>query len=215
MPLIADDGKRRIERLAVSPYNANAYLVICAETRESVLIDAPGRADLLLARLEGTRPKSLLITHEHFDHTGALPALRSKLGVPVAAHAADADGLPVKPDILLGHEDRVTVGNLELNVIHTPGHTPGSLCFHLPPQLHLFAGDTLFPGGPGRTGCPADFRAVVASIRDRLLSLPDETAVHPGHGDPTTIGACRAEFEDFASRAHPPELHGEVRWRES
>jgi len=215
MPLLTDDGKLRIESLAVSPYDANAYIVVCAETRESVLIDAPGRADLLLAKLEGTQPKVLLITHGHFDHTGALQALRAKLGVPVAAHAADAGGLPVSPDILLGHEDEVTVGHLELTVIHTPGHTPGGLCFHLARHLRLFAGDTLFPGGPGRTGSPADFQAIVTSIRDRLLPLPDETAVYPGHGEFTSIGACRAEFTEFSARPHPPELCGGVLWRDS
>lgn len=202
-----------VRRLTLPPYDANAYIVQCLTSGKSGLIDAPGRADLLAAALAATRPHVFLLTHGHADHTGALRALRSKLGVPIAVHAGDADSLPVPYEILLDDGDTVRIGRLALIVIHTPGHTPGSLCFRI--DNVLFSGDTLFPGGPGRTDTPGDFHRILKSIQKRLLPLPDATEVFPGHGPPTTIGVSRDEIAEFFGRRHPPNLCGDVIWRQS
>jgi len=105
------------------------------------------------------------------------------------------------------------VGKVKIKVIYTPGHTPGSVCFLI--QDHLFAGDTLFPGGPGRTDSPEDFQLILKSINEKLFGLPDETQVYPGHGEFTTIGKEKTEYSVFLSRKHEPGLCGDVSWLKS
>jgi len=212
--MIITRNNRFIVRKKTFPsYDVNAYIIECRGSGESTLIDAPERSDLLAAALERTSPRVLLLTHGHPDHTGALRALRIKLGVPLAAHAGDADILPAPIDIRLEDGDEIRVGGVTMSVIHTPGHTPGGLCFRL--ENILFSGDTLFPGGPGRTATPEDFRVIFKSIRDKLMPLPDSTQVHPGHGPPTTIGKVRREIAVFTGRPHPPGLCGNILWERS
>jgi hydroxyacylglutathione hydrolase len=146
MVVVAKDDAIRIERLELGPFGTNAYVLVCRATGDSVLVDTPAEADKIIERLKGTNPRYILITHNHMDHLGAFSELRSKLGVPVAAHALDAKRLPSPPDISLNDGDTVSFGNVELRVLHTPGHTPGSLCF-LTGQ-YLISGDTIFPGVP-------------------------------------------------------------------
>ncbi len=104
------------------------------------------------------------------------------------------------------------VGGLTIQAIHTPGHTPGSTCFLV--SRHLISGDTLFPGGPGRTDNPADLQEIIRSITERLYVLPDETLVLPGHGDDTTIARSKEEYTAFSSRPHSAELSGDVLWQD-
>ena len=149
----------QIERYELGPFGTNSYILTCLKTGDSVVVDAPGDAPKILAQLQDTNPKYILMTHNHMDHTGALAELKSALNVPVAAHAADADRLPLTPDMMLADGDGVTFGNIHFAAMHTPGHTPGSLCFYT--EGYLISGDTLFPDGPGKTGSPADFRQIV------------------------------------------------------
>lgn len=207
---IARTEGMRIDRLVLGPYETNAYIVICGKTGESLLVDAPAETDKILRALEGTRPVSILMTHGHQDHTGALVELKRVLMIPLGCHSGDASELPVPPDILLQDGDLVTVGALELRVIHTPGHTPGSVCFFT--AGHLLAGDTLFPGGPGHTRSPQDFRVIMSSLSARIFCLPEETLVHPGHGAGTTIGMEKGPFEAFRSRLGNRDLCGDVVW---
>jgi glyoxylase-like metal-dependent hydrolase (beta-lactamase superfamily II) len=144
------------------------------------------------------------------DHTGALAQLKSALNVPLAAHAADGGRMPVAPDTLLVDGEAITFGNLRLDVLHTPGHTPGSLCFYT--EGYLISGDTLFPDGPGKTGSPADFKQIVESLKSKIFVLPDDTQVFPGHGDHTVLGREKQAFETFAARPHDPNLCGDVLW---
>ncbi len=213
MVLVAKDDNIEIERLELGPFGTNAYVLVCRATGDSVLVDTPAEANTIMERLKGTNPRYILITHNHMDHLGAFSELKAKLGVPVAAHPLDARNLPSPPEILLNDGDRVSFGNVGLEVLHTPGHTPGSLCF-LTGQ-YLISGDTIFPGGPGKTRSPADLRQIIESITKKILVLPDDTQVYPGHGDPTALKKEKDEFAAFSSRAHAPGLCGDVLWLSS
>jgi hydroxyacylglutathione hydrolase len=213
MAIVHSDSVIRIEKLELPPFGTNAYIVVCLATGDSVLVDAPGEAETVLGRLAGTHPRRILMTHAHVDHVGALRELKARLGVPVAAHPADGGGYPVPPDIPLSDGDEVYFGNLRLEVLHTPGHTPGSLAFLI--GKDLISGDTLFPGGPGRTGTPQALKQIIESITSKLFVLPDDTRVHPGHGDATLLKREKEEFATFSSRPHDPDLCGDVLWLSS
>ncbi|MFC2069228.1 MBL fold metallo-hydrolase [Chloroflexota bacterium] len=209
MAVVVKDDKIQIQRLELGPWRTNAYIVTCLRTKDVVLIDAPAEADKILEKL-GTIPQYILLTHNHMDHIGALTELQSRLNIPLAAHVADAICLSPSPEILLNDGDIVSLGEVKLDVLHTPGHTPGSLCFYT--GRYLISGDTIFPGGPGKTGTIADFRQIVESIANRIFSLPDDTQAFPGHGDSTILKKERGEFEAFSARPHDPSLCGDVLW---
>ena len=210
---VVKDNNVRITKLELGPFGTNAYVVRCQASGESILVDAPGDADKILAQLADTSPRYILVTHNHLDHIGALDELKSRLKIPVAVHPLDATRLPVHTDIELHDSDIVEVGRLKLKVLHTPGHTPGSVCFLL--GKYLISGDTIFPGGPGKTTTPADFEQIVKSIETKIFVLPDDTEVYPGHGDSTVLGKEKKEFAIFASRPHTPGLCGDVLWLSS
>lgn len=210
MVIIDKDNNIEIARLELGPWSTNAYTIVCLETGSSVLIDAPADANTIVNSLQGTDPQYLLLTHTHMDHIGALPELMPILKVPLAAHASDATGLLYAPEILLKDGDVVSFGKVRLEVLHTPGHTPGSLCFKL--GKYLISGDTIFPGGPGNTSSPADFRQIVKSIADKILVLPNDTEIYPGHGNSTTLEKERNEFAIFSARPHNPNTCGDVLW---
>ena len=176
-------------------------------------MDAPAEASEILKASKGTNPRYILITHNHMDHIGALSELKSKLRIPIGAHRLDAKGLPLRPDILLEDGEEVSCGKMSLKVLHTPGHTPGSLCFLV--GKHLISGDTIFPGGPGKTKSPADLKLIIESITSKIFVLPDDTAIYPGHGDSTLLRKEKEEFAIFSSRSHDPNLFGDVLWLSS
>jgi len=213
MAIIVDAEKVQIERLVLGPFATNAYILTCRQTSDSVIVDAPAEAGKILERLKTTHPRLILMTHNHMDHVGALADLKSTLKVALAAHSADASGLPVKPERLLIDGDTLACGQLRLRVFHTPGHTPGSLCF-LSGNV-LFSGDSLFPGGPGKTWSPDEFKQLVASLQKKIFSLADETHVFPGHGAGTVLGKEKRAFEIFCARPHDPNLCGDVVWLEA
>jgi glyoxylase-like metal-dependent hydrolase (beta-lactamase superfamily II) len=213
MVVVAKDEDIQLEKLELGPFGVNAYIAICQKTGDSLLIDTPAEASAIMDRLEGTNPKYILLTHNHFDHLGALAELHSKLKVPLAAHALDAAGLPSPPDLLLSDGDDISVGSLKFEVMHTPGHTPGSLCFRV--GGYLISGDTIFSGGPGKTGSPGAFRQIIESITTKIFVLPDDTQIYPGHGDSTVLNKEREEFAVFSSRPHDPNLCGDIVWLSS
>ncbi|MFC2014842.1 MBL fold metallo-hydrolase [Chloroflexota bacterium] len=213
MVIVAKDDALHIEKLTLGPFGTNAYIVLCQKTGDSVLIDAPAEANTILDKLKGTNPKYILMTHNHVDHVGALSELHSGLNVPLAAHASDSERLPVKPDMLSEDGTVISAGDLKLEVLHTPGHTPGSVCFKV--GSYLLSGDTIFTGGPGRTGTPAALKQIIESITGKIFTLPDETPIYPGHGDSTILEKEKEEFAVFSSRNHDPDLCGDIVWLSS
>jgi glyoxylase-like metal-dependent hydrolase (beta-lactamase superfamily II) len=210
MATVVKNESIRIECYVLGPFGTNSYIMTCLKAGDSVVIDAPGDASKIIDRLQATNPKYILMTHNHMDHTGALANLKSALNIPIAAHAADADRLPIPADMMLADGDTITFGKIRIAVLHTPGHTPGSLCFYT--EGYLISGDTLFPGGPGKTGRPADFKQIVHSLKEKIFVLPEGTRVFPGHGDHTTLGKEKMAFEAFSARPHDPDLCGDVTW---
>jgi glyoxylase-like metal-dependent hydrolase (beta-lactamase superfamily II) len=200
----------QIRKLELGAWATNAYVVVCLETRQSVLVDVPPGARTLLKELRGTELKQILLTHSHIDHYAGLQAFRDRLVVPVAVHPDDNQPwLPFPPEVMLKDGQRIRVGKLQIDAIHTPGHTPGSVCFSI--GSFLLAGDTLFPGGPGRTISDEAFKLMLKSVT-KLVALPGQTVVCPGHGEPTVMHKEKAQFDLFLSRPHQPGLHGDVVW---
>jgi hydroxyacylglutathione hydrolase len=214
MDIIVNDAKLKIQRLELSIYATNAYIVICNLTGESALIDAPTEALKIVRQLKDTHLNWILLTHSHIDHIGGLSAIRKRIPAPLAVHVGDNDPwLPFAPQRLLKDGDFLTVGKLQIQAIYTPGHTPGSMGFRI--GKYLLAGDTLFPGGPGRTPDPESFRQIVRSITEKIFTLPDDTEIYPGHGGTTTVKYARAEYAVFVSHTHDANLCGDVLWETS
>jgi glyoxylase-like metal-dependent hydrolase (beta-lactamase superfamily II) len=196
---IWQDERAEIHMVVVGPMDNNVYVLRCRETGEAVLLDAANEHERLLDLCRGLGVREVLETHGHWDHIQAVPELRDA-GYSVAVTAEDAGMLP-SYDEVLEDDSVVEVGRLRLRTIHTPGHTPGSMCFDLEGAPILFSGDTLFPGGPGATKFPGgDFAAIIESIDRRLFTLPAETLVLPGHGDRTTIGDERPHLQEWIDR---------------
>lgn len=194
------DEQAEIHKVVVGPMDNNVYVVRCKSTGDAVLIDAANEHDRLLELCKSLGVRSVLETHGHWDHIQAVPALRDA-GYDVAVTAADAEMLP-SYDQLLEDDTTLEVGRLRLRTIHTPGHTPGSMCFALEGSPVLLSGDTLFPGGPGATKFPGgDFGQIITSIEERLFKPFDaDTLVLPGHGDDTTIGAESPHLQEWIDR---------------
>lgn len=194
-----------ITKMSVGPMDNNAYLVVDDATGKALLVDAANDADRLTELLDEHAPELALVvtTHQHQDHWLALADVVGGHGSPTAAHEADAEPLPVAPDRFLAHGDTVEVGELTLEVIHLRGHTPGSVALLLRAgdDLHLFTGDSLFPGGPGKTGSPADFTSLMDDLEARVFGvLPDSTVVYPGHGRDTNLGIERPHLTEWRQR---------------
>ena len=207
------DSEIRIKKLEIPPYGTNCYIIACPVTGEAVILDTPGEAARILAESKELHVRYIIITHTHSDHLGAFTTVRKKLGVPVAIHSTEAANLPLPPDLTLENGKIVNFGSVSLSVLHTPGHSPGSIC--LLTGRHLFSGDTLFPRGPGNTRSPAAFKKIVNSITQKLFVLPDETRVYPGHGVDTILGKEKQEYAFFSSQLHSSDTCGDVLWRSS
>ncbi|KAB7842181.1 MBL fold metallo-hydrolase [Streptomyces mobaraensis] len=181
---------------------------IVGDDHEAIVIDAAHDADAVAEALGDRRLLAVVCTHAHDDHVNAAPALADRTGAPVLLHPDDR---PLwdrthpdrAPDGELADGQVLRVAGTELTVLHTPGHAPGAVCLHAPELNTVFTGDTLFQGGPGATGRSfSDFPTIVASIRDRLLTLDGDTVVRTGHGDATTIGAEAPHLEEWIARGH-------------
>lgn len=198
----------RVTKLAVGAMDNNVYLLRCAVTGSTLIVDAPSPCDRIADALGDGTPIGILLTHGHHDHTAGLRALRDRLGVPVWCHAADAALLPVTPDATIAGGDVITCGTAQLRTLHLRGHTPGGLALvyddagELSCAPHVFTGDSLFPGGPGATGNDARrFSQLMDDLEQRLFApLPDASWIYPGHGRDTTLGAERPHLGAWRAR---------------
>ncbi len=195
-----EDATAEVHKVVVGPLDNNVYVLRCKATGDAALVDAANEHELLLDLCRDLGVRKVLETHGHWDHIQAVPAVRAA-GYEVGITADDAAMLPAY-DYILDDDVEIEVGNLRLRTIHTPGHTPGSMCFQLVGTPLLFSGDTLFPGGPGATAVPGgDFDEIIASIDNRLFSsLDPRTLVLPGHGVDTTIGRERPKLDAWVAR---------------
>ncbi|MGA8987166.1 MBL fold metallo-hydrolase [Aeromicrobium sp.] len=197
-------GDLLITKVAVGDMNNNAYLLRCALTGEQVLIDAANEADTLLGLVGVDGLARVVTTHRHGDHWQALPTIVERTGAETVAGADDADELPVEVTTRVRTGARVRVGSCELEVIEIAGHTPGSivLAYDDPDGIvHLFTGDSLFPGGVGKTWAPEDFATLIDQVEERIFGrFGDDTHVYPGHGHDTTLGAERPHLTQWRER---------------
>lgn len=195
-----NDTQAEIHRVVVGPVDNNVFVLRCRATGEAILIDAANEHEKLLDLCQNLGVTKVVETHGHWDHIGAVTAVRDA-GYEVGATEADASMLP-SYDYLLEDSSVIDVGRLRLHTIATPGHTPGSMSFRLEGSPVLFSGDTLFPGGPGATKFPGgDFPTILRSLDERLFGpLPADTLVLPGHGKDTTIGTERPHLDEWAER---------------
>jgi glyoxylase-like metal-dependent hydrolase (beta-lactamase superfamily II) len=198
------DGPVRVRKLSVEEMDNNVYVVSCTATGKALLVDAAARPDRLREALADVEPVAVVQTHGHWDHVRAWEALAEDPGLPVWGHPGDADLFPNTVDRELADGDVLQVGELEVRVIHTPGHTGGSLHYLVQGEQrpHLFTGDSLFPGGPGNTWGDAEkFAQLIDGLEAKVFEpLPDDTWVYPGHGDDTTLGAERPSLPEWRER---------------
>lgn len=176
-------------------FDVDNNIWVIGDDQECLVIDAPHRVEDVLAVVAGRTVRAIVCTHSHDDHVRIAPELAERLDAPIWLHP---DDMPVwrlthpdrNPDGELSDGQEIAIGGTTLRVIHTPGHSPGSVCLYAAELGTIFTGDTLFQGGPGATGRSfSNYDTIVASIRERLLTLPPETVVNTGHGDSTTIAA--------------------------
>lgn len=198
--------KYKIEVYVVGSVQTNCYFLINSDTKEAIIFDPGDRGEILEQKLKGDgyTAKAIFITHGHFDHILAAPYLQEKLSIPVIAGTKEkkafcdpqinmasnfAGGDPLKPDEFYNDGDIIEYAGFKVKVIHTPGHTSGSVCYYLEEEKILFSGDTLFNYSVGRTDFPTgSLKEILNSVNNKLMKLPDDVEVFPGHGEDTTIG---------------------------
>ena len=196
-----------VTKIAVGPMDNNAYLLRDAGTGQAILIDAANEAGRLIELIGDTPVGTIVTTHRHADHWQALADVQKHTGAEVVAHPADADGLPVPVSRAVEHGEVLAFGDAAVSFIHLRGHTPGSIAVvydaggRLSGAPHVFTGDSLSPGGVGKTNSPGDFTSLLDDVSERLFGpLPDETWVYPGHGKDTTLGAERPHLGEWRER---------------
>jgi glyoxylase-like metal-dependent hydrolase (beta-lactamase superfamily II) len=192
-----------ITKVAVGPYDNNAYLLRCRYTDHQLLIDAAAEPKTLIRLVNGSLEK-VVTTHQHGDHWQALAEVVEATGAETLAGRLDAEGIPVDTQRLVDDGDVIEIGRGRLRAIHLVGHTPGSIALLYDDPKghpHLFTGDCLFPGGPGRTTHPTDFDSLMTGLETKIFDvLPDETWIYPGHGKDSTVGDERPHLGEWRAR---------------
>lgn len=196
-----------IRKCEVGGFGNNAYLLTCRSTGAQLLVDAAAEPDRLLELVAsgGHGLETVVTTHQHHDHVGALAEVVAATGASTVAGADDADALPVPVDVRVAHGDTVSFGDVTLEVVHLRGHTPGSIALaYADPDghTHLFTGDSLFPGGVGNTKNPGQsFDSLIDDVTTRVFDVyDDDTWFYPGHGDDSTLGEQRPHLAEWRER---------------
>jgi glyoxylase-like metal-dependent hydrolase (beta-lactamase superfamily II) len=205
-----------LRMLKVGPYEMNCYMIVLSETEAGILIDPGADAEKILQWIGQVKIQQVLLTHGHGDHVGALDDICKALDMSFGVHATDAERFDLSPGYLIDDGDTLALGQDALHVVHIPGHTPGSIAMRLmdgeaPPRAVV--GDVIFPGGPGHSATPEALAMSLDSLAKTVFSWQDETILYAGHGETTTVGAERADFETFHANPLPPDLCGDVSWR--
>ena len=209
---VREDGGVRIVQVGpMGPYGNNAYIVRDVGAGKSLLVDMPLDEGPLLAAIAAEGGvQQVIATHWHPDHWATYDAVRAATGAPVHVGAAEVNLAEERIDGRLEDGAEVRVGSIRVGIIHTPGHTPGSISLRVGGAV--ISGDTLFEGGPGKTFAAGDLETIIASIESRLLPLPPETVVLPGHGGSTTIERSRGGVAAYRRSPKPAGFHGDVEW---
>lgn len=209
---VFEDGDVRVVKVGpMGPYNNNAYIVRDLARRESLLVDMPlETGPLLEAIAQDGNVRQVLATHWHPDHWMSYDEVREATGAPVLVGDREINIAPERIDRRVGDGEEVMVGSVRCTVLHTPGHTPGSICLHV--GRAVISGDTLFDGGPGKTSAKGDVETIVAAITGKLFPLGDDVVVMPGHGANTTIGDGRQKYREYLKHPAPPGFYGDVEW---
>ncbi|MFK7804589.1 MAG: MBL fold metallo-hydrolase [Anaerolineae bacterium] len=198
----------------VGPWGMNSYVLICPKTNESVLIDPGGDPEKLTQMLGDSRPVAVLLTHTHIDHVMALGTMLDQLRVPLylhpGEHAADFEMPNCKP-FFLNDGDTFSFGDQILHVSHTPGHIDDQICFLIKNDKRIIVGDTIFEGGPGKTWSGAGFQQSLETIKNVVLSWPDDSDCYPGHGPSFQLGDIRPLVEKFIAKDHG-DFFGDAEW---
>ena len=194
-----------LEKIVVGPLEVNCFIVACDKTKKCAIIDPGDESSKIISaiRAENLTPEMILITHGHFDHLAAANAVKQEFQIPILIHQADKilaenasvqasmfgmeDPGNVSPDKLLQHGNSLQLGKLQIDVIHTPGHSPGNVTFKI--GSHLFVGDLIFQSSIGRTDLPGgNYQQLINSVEEKIFTFPDNYTIHPGHGPDTTVG---------------------------
>ena len=209
---VFEDGGVRIVKVGpMGPFDNNAYIVRDVDAGESLLVDMPlEEAPLLEAIAADGGVRTIIATHWHQDHWMTYDAVRAATSAPVLVGRVEVKVPEERVDGRLDDGAEVRVGAVRVRVLHTPGHTPGSISLQV--GRALISGDTLFGGGPGKTFAAGDLETLLASIEARLLPLPPETVVMPGHGRNTTIEESRTGFAEYSRHPKPQGFYGDVTW---
>ncbi|MBV8300753.1 MAG: MBL fold metallo-hydrolase [Candidatus Dormibacteraeota bacterium] len=208
------DGAVRIVKVGpMGPYGNNAYIIRDLDVSAGLLVDMPLEEGPLLDAIAAEGGvQTVVATHWHPDHWMTYDAVRAATGAPVLVGSKEVNIPEERIDGRLRDGEEVRVGSLRLTVLHTPGHTPGSICLRA--GRAVITGDTLFRGGPGHTSASGDLETILASIEGKLLPLAETTDVLPGHGPATTIEASRLGFAEYKRHPRPAGFHGDVTWEE-